>query len=395
MARVLFVWELGGGLGHTLVHLGLAARLREAGHQVIFAIRDLGQAEEVIGRAGFHYLQAPLRLGPVRDPLPTSVSYPQILHNIGFSDYAGLLSQVKAWRLLFAIVQPAMVVFDHSPTALLAASDLAAQRIHIGTGFTVPPRQSPFPVLAESPQGGDPAVAEATVLATINRVREALGLSPLDDVAAMLACDGDLLLTFPELDHYGRREGVHYWGDGPRDEGDAPVWPPGGKRIFAYLKPFKTLGSLLESLAATGHGVLIYGPQIPSALVREHGGGSLRFCDGALNLVRAGRECDLAVLNGTHGTTAAMLLAGRPSLQLPLNLEQLITARRVQDMGAGLAAPLLKPAGMGAKLAALLDDPGYATAAARFATRHAAFDAQARDRDMAAALAARLDTARS
>ncbi len=392
MARVLFVWELGGGLGHTMVHVGLAARLREAGHQVIFAIRDLGQAEEVIGRAGFHYLQAPLRLGPVRDPLPTSVSYPQILHNIGFSDYAGLLSQVKAWRLLFAIVQPAMVVFDHSPTALLAASDLAAQRIHIGTGFTVPPRLSPFPALAQAPRGPDPGAAEAAVLTTISRVRDGLGLPPLDDVAAMLECDGELLLTFPELDHYGRREDVPYRGDGPRDEGADPAWPPGDKRIFAYLKPFKSLGSLLESLAATGHGVLVYGPQIPTALARKHGGGSLRFCDGAVNLVRAGQECDLSILNGTHGTTAAMLLAGRPSLQLPLNLEQLITARRVQEMGAGLAAPLLKPEGMRAKLAALLDDPCYATAASRFAARHAAFDGAVRDRDMAAELAARLDS---
>ncbi len=391
MARVLFVWELGGGLGHTMVHMGLATRLRRAGHQVIFAIRDLGQAEEVIGQAGFHYLQAPLRLGPVRDPIPTSVSYPQILHNIGFSDYAGLLSQVKAWRLLFAIVQPAMVVFDHSPTALLAASDLKAQRIHIGTGFTVPPRRTPFPALAEAVQGADPGVAEATVLTTINRVREGLGLVPLDDVADMLACDQDILLTFPELDHYGRREGVHYRGDGPRDAGEAPDWPPGAKRIFAYLKPFKTLDSLLESLAATGHGVLVYGPQIRAALVRKQGGGSVRFCDGAVNLVRAGQECDLAILNGTHGTTAAMLLAGRPSLQLPLNLEQLITARRVQEMGAGLAAPLLKPQGMQAKLAALLDDPAYATAAARFAARHAAFDAAMRDRDMAAELADRLE----
>lgn len=393
MARILFAWELGGGLGHTLVHVGLARRLRAAGHQVIFAIRDLAQAEGVIGRHGFHYLQAPVRMRAVTEPLPNAVSYPQILHNIGFSDAAGLLSQVKAWRLLYTIVQPAMVVFDHSPTALLAAADLAAHKVHIGTGFTVPPPLVPFPRLAPATADTvDPAVVEAGVLESMNRVREVLGLAPLANVAAILAVDEEVLLTFRELDHYPQRDGGRYWGDGPADSGQAPRWPAlPGKRVFAYLKPFKNIGSLLEALAARRLPTLIYGPQLPGALVRRHGSASLRFVGEPLNLNQVGQECDLAILNGTHGSTAAQLLAGRPSLQLPLYLEQLITAVRVQELGAGLAAPRLQPGGMAAKLEALLEDERYAVAAGRFARAHDDFSLDHRD----AAIAARLTAALS
>ena len=393
MARVLFVWELGGGLGHTLVNLGLAERLRDAGHQVIFAIRDLAQAEGVIGRAGFHYLQAPVRLRAVTDPVSPAVTYPQILHNIGFSDPEGLLSQVKAWRLLYAIVRPAMVVFDHSPTALLAAAGLAAHKVHVGTGFTVPPPLGPFPRLAAGVEGGDEGevAVEAGVLASVNRVRETLGLTPLGRVADLLVTDEDVLLTFPELDHYGARPEVHYWGDGPRDAGAVPDWPAGGgRRVLAYLKPFATLEPLLASLSDAGAATLVYGPQLPGALVRRFAGPSMRFSPVPVNLVRAGRECDLAVLNGTHGSTAAMLLAGRPTLQLPLNLEQLITASRVQAMGAGLSAPLLKPRGMAAKLAALMADDGYRGRAEDFAVRHREFAPARRDAAIARRLEARL-----
>jgi UDP:flavonoid glycosyltransferase YjiC (YdhE family) len=63
------------------------------------------------------------------------------------------------------------------------------------------------------------------------------------------------------------------------------------------------------------------------------------FEDRPLDLGAAARECDFAILNAGHGATAPMLLAGKPVLELPLQLEQSLTASAVADMGAGEAVP--------------------------------------------------------
>ena len=47
-------------------------------------------------------------------------------------------------------------------------------------------------------------------------------------------------------------------------------------------------------------------------------------------------ECDLAILNGTHATTVAMLLSGKPALHIPIFLEQAINARAAERLGAAL-----------------------------------------------------------
>ena len=91
---------------------------------------------------------------------------------------------------------------------------------------------------------------------------------------------------------------------------------------------------------------------------------------------RTAAECDLALLNGEHGVTAEMLLAGKPIVQVPLNLEQEMTADSVARMGAGESAPARRGAPWhgAAKLDALLTQDRYAQAARRFADRYAAFD---------------------
>ncbi len=69
-----------------------------------------------------------------------------------------------------------------------------------------------------------------------------------------------------------------------------------------------------------------------------------------------------------------MLLAGKPILQIPLYLEQQLTARAVKRCGAGLCADGQKPNEVKARLAEMLQSEKYAAAARRFAKRHVDFD---------------------
>ena len=100
-------------------------------------------------------------------------------------------------------------------------------------------------------------------------------------------------------------------------------------------------------------------------------------------LRRAAAECDLAVLHAGQGATAAVLLAGKPILQIPLVLEQRLTADAVVRLGAGERAAANDPPAVGEKLDAMLASDRYATAARSFAAKYAGFDPAAQVERMA------------
>lgn len=238
MATVLFAWELGGGLGHLLQILPLAEGMSRRGHQVYVALRHLNAAAaaEVFGRCGVRFLQA-----PYSPPAPPRVrpthGFAQLLANVGFGDDRELLALASAWRNLFRLVRPDLVVFDHSPSALLASRAGPSRRVLLGTGFFCPPDGRPFAPLragTRDDQGEAVLAAEDHVLANVNRLLSHWKLAPLDRLARLYAdVDDTFLTTFPELDHYGTRAGLRYRGPVNGSGGKPIAWPGGGKRVYA------------------------------------------------------------------------------------------------------------------------------------------------------------------
>src|SRR4051812_21416649 len=121
MATILFAWELGGGLGHLMQMRPLAEALAGRGHRVHVALRHLCRsAGQVFGRAGVRFHQAPFRSrGQLR--FRRTPSFAHLLANVGFGDKYELFPVASAWRHLLESVAPDVVLFDHSPTALLAS----------------------------------------------------------------------------------------------------------------------------------------------------------------------------------------------------------------------------------------------------------------------------------
>jgi UDP:flavonoid glycosyltransferase YjiC (YdhE family) len=91
-------------------------------------------------------------------------------------------------------------------------------------------------------------------------------------------------------------------------------------------------------------------------------------------MAAVGRECDLAILNANHGTAVSLLRAGKPSLQIPIYVEQSMLALVLARLGVALAAPPDRAADIEQQFYRLLADQGCAAAAAQFAQRYAAFD---------------------
>ena len=83
--------------------------------------------------------------------------------------------------------------------------------------------------------------------------------------------------------------------------------------------------------------------------------------------------CAAAISHGGLGTTLRALAHGVPLLLLPLGRDQAFNAARVVEYGAGIQlAPDAGPAAVAGAVARLLDEPGFAAAAARAAARVAA-----------------------
>jgi UDP:flavonoid glycosyltransferase YjiC (YdhE family) len=314
------------------------------------------------------------------------MSFAHLLYGIGFHEPHGLASLVAAWRHLFELVDPDLIVFDHSPIGLLAARSHRARRVLLGTGFCAPPAVCPLPQLRPWVRADLAQLAkdEEDVLSIANKALAKTGvpaLRRLGDIYADL--DLNLLTTYAELDHFGPRRDVRYWGVQLSCPASPPTWPrAAGKKIFAYLKPSPGLPELLEKLNDLGQPSIVFGTWVDGKAKRRFESSTLTLEHRTLDLKLVAEQCDLAILNATHGTTAELLLRGIPLLQLPIFVEQQLTARNTTAIGAGLAANRRNSVAVAARLDQMLATDRYRQAAGRFATKYAAADPAAAREEM-------------
>lgn len=380
MARILFTWELGGGMGHVAPYLPLIEGLRQQGHTVAFALRNLKFAESVLGSRDIPYFQAPVMLGKTLPEINPPHTFAQILNNVGYVNIDMLTGLARAWRQLFESYKPDVILYDHSPTALLASRGLPCKKVVFGTGFFIPPDVEQIPVLRNNPKPDPKALLldEVRILGNINKVLQRLASPAIERIPQLYEADEQVLMTFREIDHFKIRQeqDINYWGISRPNSGVDPVWPDAeGKRIYAYLKPFKSISNLLQNLKELGMPTLIYAPEVNKNLIAKFSSPMIRFAEKPFDLNKVATSCDIAITNANHATVVSLLLAGIPQLLLPIHLEQSIVAHNVEQLGAGLAAQLLRPEGITKKLKALLDEPRYAEAARAFADKYSTFDA--------------------
>jgi UDP-N-acetylglucosamine:LPS N-acetylglucosamine transferase len=378
MSKILYIWELGGGYGHTAAFLPVAQQLKQKGHEVIFVLKNLEYASTLLGSDGFPFLQAPI-CWPATHALPAPVSYPDILKNVGYSDETGLYSRVCAWQTVFHYLTPDLLILDHAPTALMAARSIKTPRAIFGTGFYCPPHSNPMPGMRpwQPISENELLRTESLVLGVINSVFRRIGAEPLAIMADLFDVEENFLCTFPELDHYPQRNNAIYWGPSLyQSGGNEPLWPSiGDKKIFAYLKhDYPRLDDLLQQLKTSTHSVLVHIPGTTPAFIQKHSSANLHISPQPVKLAEISRQCDLALCHGGAGTLAAFLLSGKPLLLLPLQLEQLLSSRNVANLGAGICvAPEIKKPNFRSLISDLLSHRKYTLAAEDFAKKYASF----------------------
>ena len=379
VGRMLMTWELGGGMGHA-GRLSALAEGMGSSAQIFLALRDLAGSGSIVGRVRSTLLQAPLWLPEVRG-LPDAASYPELLFRAGFLDPVRLESVARAWRSLFDLVQPDLLLVDHSPTALLAARGLRFRRASIGTGFFLPPPVAPLPAFREWENILKSRIeqSEAIALSVSNRVLDAIGAPPLERLADLLQADEHFLTTWPELDHYPERvPGTRYWGpEALLDAGLSACWPQGEQpRVFAYLSiEHPRTMEVLRILRAAPVRTLAYVTGIAPAVRAGLEAANLAISTESVRMDEARIGADLVVCHAGSGTVSAVLQSGKPIILLPLHAEQYLFGLRVAQTGAGV---LLNADAVPKRLPRLLremsGDSSYRQAALALARKHADCD---------------------
>lgn len=374
MKKILFTWELGTGLGHIVPIKQCCSLLQQ--HELYVALRDLKHANTVFKNTKAALLAAPFLQSPVDQPVEETLCYAELLHNVGFADEQLLGGLVKAWRTLFDLIRPDIVVFDHSPTALLAARAYAFRKILYGSGFICPPPAKPlgvfFPRMMQQQAMQRIEQAEQNTLSIANKVLAANGLQPLSSLGELYEPAETVLLTsWPEFDHFPQRNQSRYLGVNQPPPGKSPQWPAvPGKRIFAYLKPFTKLPILLESLKQSGQPVIVYSNEVDRNLLQRYQSGNMHFEFEPLDLKQVADSCDFAIVNGNHDTSCQLILSGTPILVLPLQREQQIFAELIGNSGAGLAADPDNDNGFIDALNKIATDDRYRQAALKIAGKY-------------------------
>lgn len=351
MARILCVWEQGTALGHLSklrrpIELALAM-----GHSVALAARELHRVKEVMGDMPITYLQAPFKPNPQFGDGSQFQSFTHLLARQCFSSADELEVLICAWRALFDLVQPHVVLFEHSPTALVAAWPFGFKKVLVGNGFVLPPIDqaedqpfAPFRQGLKAEQVESQRVLllghDEELLAIVNAALRKTGGLPIPHLSDLYGqAHAELRMTWPQLDHFGERRGAKYLGAAAVPVTMPPVWPAGeGAKVFGYLQGFPQLGQLLADLKQAPVRVLLCIPGAASAMVESCIGSNVRISTSLFDLQQVGREADWVVSHANHSTTATLALAGVPQLLIPRHQEQYFLALRLVQYGAAAMA---------------------------------------------------------
>lgn len=346
MAKVLFGWEFGGGLGHLTVLLPIARALADR-YESVFVVKTLARAGRLLAEEGGSLARASLLQAP-RWPVMGDAAARKIpVHSLadklmmdGYGNVPLLYGNARSWHDILRLVEPALVVGDFSPTLFLAARG-SVPTVAVGIPFGLPPAGRPLPPIRPWEKALPPAsgAAERDILQAVRQVQGRLGRPPADHLSDIFNGDRTIPCTIPEFDPYARYRAeptplpVTLPTLGPLQ----PVAERPEGQAFVYLPANSPhLMTTLEALSTLGLGGDVYVPGLPAALRQRYASSALSFHDQPLDLAQVLPRARVAIHHGGHGISYAALRTGTPQLVLVNTLERLVTAYGVDQLNCGV-----------------------------------------------------------
>jgi hypothetical protein len=338
---ILCTWEMGSDLGHIASLSRIAEALESDGYRVVLALKDLSRCYPFFRALKAQIIQAPICLLQLQMQRPIACQADALLLS-GYLDADMLLMLTKAWQSIVQLVQPDLIVFNYSPTALLALREQTRiKKMIVGKGFSEPEAGHPITDW-RSPHVNDNLIAtqERVVLRTINRVLERLNKSPLECLSELWRVDKMILDEFPPFDPYHklRTDAIYCHKQYTKGIHSNVEFPETGrKKIIAYLKPaYPKLDQLLEALAVSSADVFVVCPLGPEHVLKSYESDHFKYTTSLVNLAEGLTRADLFVGHGNATSVKEALNAEIPTLVFPQQQEQLLIGAKLQELGAGV-----------------------------------------------------------
>jgi UDP:flavonoid glycosyltransferase YjiC (YdhE family) len=134
------------------------------------------------------------------------------------------------------------------------------------------------------------------------------------------------------------------------------------------------LAPVLTVLARRKVPALVCTDSVSKEVRDQYASDTLTITAEAYDMATIGHSCDLAIVNAGHATLVNLLLAGRPLVLIPQQLEQYLLAARVAKLGAGVVVGEPKQTAVDIAFEAVMQRPAVRAAAEAFAERHAKVD---------------------
>ena len=164
-------------------------------------------------------------------------------------------------------------------------------------------------------------------------------------LADLYAAQAHLISSFPQLDLQNQfRESTSYHSSGAGAVHACldflAVHP---KTLLCYLhqayKPLDILLQALASLQASSMNVVLVCPGLVPAAVEKLRQAGIAASSETVNLEQAMASCDWFLGHGGIGTLTQAMRLGKPTILMPMHLEQLHNALQVQKAGLGQVIP--------------------------------------------------------
>jgi hypothetical protein len=334
---IQFAWEYGTGYGHLSKLIPLAQQFQKQSYTVMLNIKYGHNLQHRIPPT-LPWTMQPKTKSNSR-LFDATATFTQFLLQLGFADIDFLSSRVEYWLDSFHKNNTQLILCEHSPVAMLSARIANIPAVTVGSGFFNPTCSPLFPVLipSQTPSVQDDQKQREQLLQNLNSILIKHNAKPMDRPEQLYAdARAQCLITYSELDHFGPRPHAKYWGTWDYSVGSKPMLPTGiGPKIFAYLKPFPGLIPLIEELHRLQWPCYLVSTSFTDAVISRYTTNQLKLSREPVDINHVAKWCDFAILNANEGTLVPMLKHGKPCLNIPVQLEQSLLAKKIVQLGAG------------------------------------------------------------
>ena len=327
MPTALLGWECGAGLGHLMRLRRLVAPLLQRGWNVVAGLSNRSDAH-LLTEIGVNVVQAPV-WQPNGPPTQSSVSWADILADVGLRDAHAVRLVINGWEHLLSQFTPAIVVCETAPGLALAAQG-RVPLILVGTGYTLPPPQlKTFPLLHKR---STPVWQENQLLENVNIALRSAGLPQRPTLPAIYQADAQVVFSFPILDPY--RNQRQCAGVGPLFDAAPARAKRSGERILIYLsKGFQVRPQILAALARVAPRLRVVAAGLPQHEKYKLAALGARIEQAPISILAALGSASLVVHLGGHNVASEALAAGVPQLVLTVDIEKHLTGAALEKAG--------------------------------------------------------------